>query len=411
MQRKRRLAAWAAAVAALAFTGSAFAQGDNVPQDKRWYIAPMLSYGFMDHDQFSFFSPGTGFGPEECIAAGGIAYESDGGCDLPNGEWRTWEEGTSSERHDLKAENKDSFGVSLAIGKPINSWLNLEGYGFYFRPDQRFSFEGGETYSGHGRIWGIGAEALLFPARDTFPIFGIVGASWGKMKATSFSGSPVGDVGGSANAHFLDLGVGYLHNLNDYGLKLRAEYRHRYASVESDDWFESDLNAHKGHFNSNIISVGLQIPLGAPPAAPVTEPAPQPAPPPATETITLKADALFAFDRGDLAGMLDQGRAELDELAAKINASYTRIDSIELEGHTDRLGPEAYNQRLSQERADTVMHYLQSQGVSVPMTAIGVGERNPVTTGCVGHVATKELIACLQPNRRVEVNISGIRRK
>src|SRR5699024_4949063 len=130
------------------------------------------------------------------------------------------------------------------------------------------------------------------------------GASWGEMQADTFS-TPLGEIGGDADAYNLDIGIGYLYTLNDYGMKLRAEYRYRYTSVDAGDWFDgTGYDAHNGHFTSNIISVGLQIPLGAPPQAPAPEPAPAPAPQPVVETVTLSADALFAFDQGSLDGML-----------------------------------------------------------------------------------------------------------
>src|SRR5699024_8539961 len=87
MKLGNRLTTCVAGAAVLAFAAGAFAQDDNIPQDKRWYIAPMLSYGFMDHDRFGLSTPGE---------------------------------------EDVRVKNKDSFGVALAIGKPINSWLNLE---------------------------------------------------------------------------------------------------------------------------------------------------------------------------------------------------------------------------------------------------------------------------------------------
>lgn len=67
---------------------------------------------------------------------------------------------------------------------------------------------------------------------------------------------------------------------------------------------------------------------------------------PFTESITLNADALFKFDRSDINDVLPGGRAELEQLVEKLN-SYARIDAIELIGHTDRLGSQAYNQQLS----------------------------------------------------------------
>ena len=134
----------------------------------------------------------------------------------------------------------------------------------------------------------------------------------------------------------------------------------------------------------------------------------EPEPVAVRESINLSADALFAFDRSGVSDMLPQGRTELDRLITKVNTDYERVETIQLVGHTDRLGAQAYNQQLSQHRANTVMHYLQSKGVTTNMTATGAGESQPVSKNCVGEKATAELIACLQPDRRVEVIIQGV---
>jgi|SRR5699024_6603297 len=138
---------------------------------------------------------------------------------------------------------------------------------------------------------------------------------------------------------------------------------------------------------------------------------PEPEPQVVQEEITLEADALFKFDRGDRAGMLAEGRAQLDELADKLHSEYVRIERIHLVGHTDRLGPADYNQQLSLERANTVADYLRDRGIETSITTAGKGLTEPVTTGCEGDVATAELIACLQPDRRVEINITGIQQR
>ncbi|SUA54436.1 Outer membrane protein II [Oligella urethralis] len=127
------------------------------------------------------------------------------------------------------------------------------------------------------------------------------------------------------------------------------------------------------------------------------------------EQISLKADALFYFDQGHEDGLLPAGRQELNELAEKLRTGYARIDGIALVGHTDRLGSVPYNQRLSEQRAQTVKQYLQSQGVTAPISAEGRGKSQPVTQGCEGNVATRALIDCLQPDRRVDVTIIGIK--
>lgn len=137
---------------------------------------------------------------------------------------------------------------------------------------------------------------------------------------------------------------------------------------------------------------------------------PAPAPVAKTERINIAADALFQFNRSSAADLLPAGRNKLDELANKINSAYARVDNISLNGYTDRLGSDGYNMALSQARANTVRSYLQMRGVNASMTTAGQGKSNPVTTGCMGSRATPALTACLQPDRRVTVDITGIKK-
>ena len=137
-----------------------------------------------------------------------------------------------------------------------------------------------------------------------------------------------------------------------------------------------------------------------------------PIPAPDYEKISLSADVLFKFDRYREKDMLPAGRAKLDDVADKIkNYIVDTIDRIDLTGHTDRLGSDAYNQRLSERRAKTVKNYLVKKGVDgSKITNKGRGEREPVVQ-CKGNKATKKLIRCLQPNRRVDVEIHGVKQK
>lgn len=132
-------------------------------------------------------------------------------------------------------------------------------------------------------------------------------------------------------------------------------------------------------------------------------------PAPDVESFDLAADALFNFNRGDLAGLQPQGRMALDELARRLRTVYARVDRITLTGHTDRLGNDMYNLKLSQQRAGTVKQYLQQQGVDASIVAQGRGESLPSgkTDACQGERATGELKQCLQPDRRVSVEIAG----
>lgn len=141
-------------------------------------------------------------------------------------------------------------------------------------------------------------------------------------------------------------------------------------------------------------------------AAPAPSPAPAPPAPPVARKVSFSADALFAFDRAELK---PEGKAMLDDFAR--NVSGTTYDRIIDTGHTDRFGTMQYNQKLSERRADTVKAYLVTRGIPANrISAQGRGETEPVTRpgDCKGKKSAK-VIACLQPDRRVDVEMTGTR--
>jgi len=119
---------------------------------------------------------------------------------------------------------------------------------------------------------------------------------------------------------------------------------------------------------------------------------------------TLSADSLFPFDKATLTPV---ARGSLDNLAHETTGQ--KIESIQVTGHADRIGNADYNQKLSQRRADAVKTYLATRPelAQTPMQAIGKGSTEPVTApdACPPKMALKARIACLQPDRRVEVEI------
>lgn len=120
---------------------------------------------------------------------------------------------------------------------------------------------------------------------------------------------------------------------------------------------------------------------------------------------TIAADALFAFDKSGSGDINEAGRAELDAFADKVKA-FDRLSAIRITGHTDRLGDEAYNRKLSQQRAETVRRYLVGKGVPAGViSAVGAGESQPVKE--CSSLPRQELIECLKPNRRVEIEVEG----
>ena len=142
------------------------------------------------------------------------------------------------------------------------------------------------------------------------------------------------------------------------------------------------------------------------PPAPAPAAAPAAAPKPAAEKVTLAADTLFDFNKADLR---PEGKAKLDDVASKIKS--IKLEVIIAVGHADRIGKDAYNQELSVKRANSVKSYLVSKGVEANRVyAEGKGETQPKTTAAMcgtSVVKSKKLIDCLQPDRRVDIEIIG----
>jgi OOP family OmpA-OmpF porin len=139
------------------------------------------------------------------------------------------------------------------------------------------------------------------------------------------------------------------------------------------------------------------------PAPPVARPAPAPAPapaapqPPAATKVTYAADAFFDFDKSVLK---PEGRAKLDDLVSKIQG--INLEVIIAVGHTDSVGTDAYNQRLSVRRSESVKAYLVSKGIERNRVYTeGKGEKQPVADNRTSEGRAK--------NRRVEIEVVGTR--
>jgi OOP family OmpA-OmpF porin len=127
-------------------------------------------------------------------------------------------------------------------------------------------------------------------------------------------------------------------------------------------------------------------------------------PKPAGEKITVAADALFDFNK---AVLRPAGKAKLDELVSKAQA--IKLEVILAVGHTDRIGGDAYNQKLSEKRAAAVKEYLVSKGIEANRVYTeGKGKKQPITGDkCKGNGKSKALVDCLQPDRRVDIEVVG----
>ena len=131
------------------------------------------------------------------------------------------------------------------------------------------------------------------------------------------------------------------------------------------------------------------------------------------ETVRLQSEFLFGFDKYNLR---PEAITTLDSLAARLGQ--TNVQAVRVEGNTDFMGSEQYNQALSERRANTVANYLVSRGVAASkISAVGLGEsQQQLQAQCEAEVAKlgkkvskakkrSALIACIEPDRRVDVQI------
>lgn len=176
----------------------------------------------------------------------------------------------------------------------------------------------------------------------------------------------------------------------DYIFDFRTGNGDEFVSCQYKVLFDRQLLAQSFHWKPTACAERLVSRSPPTPAPVVAQP----------RTLSLSADALFAFDSAVLS---DAGQRRLDVLVAELDAAGTPT-SISITGHSDRIGSDHYNLELSQRRARSVADYLIAHGL--PTTAVsahGHGEREPLSD-C--HQASRDaLIACLAPDRRVEIEI------
>lgn len=273
------------------------------------------------------------------------------------------------------------------------------------------------TLNGQIKLQGVNLDLVgTLPLTERWSAIGRVGAQYAQAR-DSFSGTGAISVANpnpsKSQANYkAGLGIQYAFSPS---LLVRGE---------AERYRVNDAVGNKG--DVNLYSVSLVIPFGRPaaPAVQVAAPAyiapPEPVPvvaaappaptppPPVQRRVSFSADSLFAFDQSVVR---PEGKTTLDSFTQEIRG--TAYDVIKVEGHTDRLGSTAYNQKLSTQRAESVKTYLVTSGGidAAKVSASGKGESAPVTKpeDCKGNTPTAKLIACLQPDRRVEVEVTGTR--
>jgi OOP family OmpA-OmpF porin len=309
-------------------------------------------------------------------------------------------------------------GYKIFGGYQINRNVALEGG--YFNLG-KFGYTANTvpagTLNGTIKLQGLNLDLVgILPITDNFSAFGRVGVNHAQAR-DSFTGTGavrVTNPNPSKRDTNLKFGAGLQYAFTD-SLAMRAEVE-RYRI--------NDAVGNKGDIDQ--VSLGLvyrfggktpapvprasapEILAAAPPPQPVpVTPSPPPPPPPAPPTkVTFSADSLFDFNKSTVK---PAGKQALDKFSADLKG--TSFDIITVTGHTDRIGSHAYNMKLSTSRAEAVKNYLVDSA-AIPADKIGtkgVNGSEPVTKpgDCKGAKPTPGLIACLQPDRRVEVEVSG----
>ncbi len=319
--------------------------------------------------------------------------------------------------------DKKDTAYKLFGGYQFNRNIALEG-GYFNLGKHSFTANTSPagTLAGETKVHGVNLDLVgTMPLTQRFSAQARIGAqhAWSR---SNFSGT-----GAAA-------GVATSSKHNDTNLKVGLGVQYEITPAV---WVRADVERYRikdaigNRNNVTVASVSLVIPFGRvprapvaatpdypvyaapptamelPPAAPVVTAALPPAPvAPVIQRVSLSADTLFGFDQAKV-----QPSPELDNF--KNQVANTRVDAITVEGHTDRIGSAAYNQALSVERAEAVKSYLVTQGGQDPtkITTLGKGESQPVTqaSDCPDSMPRTQRITCLQPDRRVEVEVKGSR--
>ena len=274
------------------------------------------------------------------------------------------------------------------------------------------------TLNGEMKVKGLNLDLVgTLPLTEKFSAFGRVGATYAEA-ADTYSGTGAVSV--------LDPNPKKQDTNYKYGLGLQYDFTQKLAMrLEAERYRINDAVGNRGDID--LLSVGLIFRFGGktPEAAPYTPPpapvavaaapapvvAPVPLLPPPARALTriaISVDSDFDFDKDNLnAG----GKKVLDDFIKEVRGM--KYDHIIVRGNTDRIGTEAYNMRLSVRRAETVRDYLIVTGgiAAVKLDTSGVGESQPETRSgeCSNMKDRKALVNCLQPDRRVDIEVHGTR--
>ena len=298
---------------------------------------------------------------------------------------------------DFGIDGRD-WAASLKIGRPLSPRWDVQMGATHARADAGL-------YDYRQSL--LGVDALLMMSRGPFRPFVLIGVGVQRDRVDN----PLRRV--SKTSPYATAGLGFQLGLTQQW-SMQADLRTVRGRLRGDEAFGFDRSNNKYltigfnyAFNKPVPPAPPPAPTPPPAVTPPPEPVPPPPPPPPArfEKITLTATELFAFN----SATLNVGQTRLDEIAAALTADPT-ITDVDITGYADRLGSAQYNLKLSERRANAVRDYLVAKGIDgARLKAYGKGEANPLVTCTEKNRAA--LIACLEPNRRVEVEQITIERR
>ncbi|MCS3605235.1 porin OmpA [Erwinia rhapontici] len=292
--------------------------------------------------------------------------------------------------------HESQLGAGAFVGYQANPYLGFElGYDWLGRMPNK-----GDQVNGAFKAQGVQLAAKLsYPVADDLDVYTRLGGMVWRADSTQ-------QVVGGDRISDHDTGVSPLAAVGvEYAVTKNWATRLDYQWVNN----IGDAGTVGARPDNSMLSVGVSYRFGQDDAvAPVVAPAPAPAPVVETKRFTLKSDVLFNFNKATLK---PEGQQALDQLYTQLSNLDPKDGSVVVLGYTDRIGSEQYNQKLSEKRAQSVVDYLVSKGIPAnKISARGEGKSNPVTGSTCDSVKGRNAqIDCLAPDRRVEIEVKGIK--
>ncbi|PJG85093.1 porin OmpA [Conservatibacter flavescens] len=307
--------------------------------------------------------------------------------------WASFHDGLEQfEQPGVQGTLRNSVTYGVFGGYQITDNFAVElGYDDFGRAKLRKDGQTTVKHTNHGAHLSLKAS---YPIIEGLDAYARVGAALVRSDYKTYEGAPVGFERGHSLQTSAVFAGGLEYNLPSLPeLALRVEYQwlNNVGKVENAGGSRFDYRPDIGS-----VTAGLSYRFGQGRVAA--------APEVVSKTFSFDSDVLFAFGKANLR---DTAAASLDNVYGEI--SRLNAPAVDVAGYTDRIGSDSYNQKLSQKRAETVANYLVSKGVAPQtITATGYGKANPVTGNTCDAVKGRQaLIACLAPDRRVEVSIKG----